>query len=279
MSDLPIRKVIPVAVSVLVLWLSFAILFGAARWMCALPWTQQCILNFFGWFEALILFTWVREPEQIVSSLLAVGAASASVFYLHRQIQQTERHQQQRYESRLRAALATAPLMLSDICEYAAKLANAWKDNARSPRPDYLAHPFVEPAVLTVAFPELDSNLVHELRDLIEASSEEDADPYVAILNLLQVLTARARGFEKDVPNMTGRDRYCWGEAVEALELYSRASNQFDPVRKDEIVRATTPSRDRILNASRSAKIYGHRQIIEMIDRRYPPSLTDADAP
>jgi len=236
--------------------------------------------TFFSHVETVILFSWVKQPEQIISAFLAVGAATVSVFFLRRQILQTERHQQQRYESRLRAALATAPLTLSGICAYAQALAHAWKENAFPPQ---LGTPGIlhSPGVLSAPFPELDSALVHELRDLIEACSEEDAAPYVAILNLLQVISAKAGGFERDAPNMTGRARYCWGETIEALELYARASNQFDTVRKEHIVNATMPSIDRIHNAAKAARIYNHRAIYGMIQGRYPPPARTAspDAP
>lgn len=268
------------ALGVFLVWIGLAFILGLKKWGCRLPWSTDCIATFFGHFEAIILFTWVKQPEQIVSASLAVGAAAVSVFFLRRQIQQTERHQQQRYERRLRAALATAPLTLSGICAYAQTLAHAWRENAFPPRLQTPAA-FHLQDILSAPFPDLNPALVHELRDLIEACSKEDAAPYVAILNLLQVVSARASGFVEDAPNMTGRARYCWGEAVEALELYARASNQFDQVREEDMVKATMPSIDRIHNAAKAARIYNHRAISGIIQGRFKPSPTiaDPDAP
>ena len=266
MSDLPIRKVFSVAVSVLALWLSFAILFGAARWMCALPWSQQCLFNFFSWFEALILFTWVKEPEQIVGSLLAVGAASVSVFYLHRQIQQTERHEHDRYQRRLRAIRAATPLTLSKVCAYSSELAKAWMDvDGRSRTGGSLTK---IGATVHPAFPTLDPDLVKDLCDLIEATSEKDAAPFIALLNMLQVSSARARDFISNGASMTMQRIYCRSEALEAAEIYARASALFDPIMDDHLLTATKPSARQVSDALKSMQIYDP-QLIQALAARF----------
>lgn len=266
MSDLPIRKVISGAVSVLALWLSFALLFGAARWMCALPWSQQCVLNFFSWFEAIVLFTWVEEPEQIVGSLLAVGAASVSVFFLHRQIQQTERHEHDRYQRRLRAIRAATPLTLSKICAYSTELAKGWMDVPDRNQTGGASTKIG--ATVQPAFPTLDPGLVKDLCDLIEATSEKDAAPFIALLNMLQVSSARARDFIANGPNMTMQRIYCRSEALEAAEIYARASALFDPIRDDHLLATTKPSARQVSDALKSMQIYDS-QLVSALTARF----------
>lgn len=82
------------------LWLGLATVLGLRKWGCALPWSLSCQLDFFGKFEAVILFTWVRDSETLVAGMLAVTAATVSVIYLKRQIEQTQRHEARRIRLR-----------------------------------------------------------------------------------------------------------------------------------------------------------------------------------
>lgn len=191
------------------------------RYVCVS--SGQCWVNAWERFESGVLFLWVDDRETIFGALIALGAAVLAAYYLNRQIkaerdtrQAADDAEQERLQRRFRAVRAVTPLALSVVCDHAQSCANAWQAKAAF---DDMGQPA---ARADVTFPTLPYKVVTDLQAMVEAATEEEARPYIVLLEKLQVLSARTR----DDLGMDGNS-----ETLEWADIYLLASSLFDHAR------------------------------------------------
>lgn len=171
---------------------------------------------------SLCLYEW----QTLASGILAIVAAVIAAALLYTQINQTERHEQDRRKRRLEAARATLPLVLSQICGFAREmvmqLVAARRDRAsRTTGP--IGGPFNPP--------ELSREIIVDLQAFIEASDNMKVNDLLCeVIRETQVLTSRARSltdttdtnWNSSIP--ANLDEYI----VQAARLHTITGNLFD---------------------------------------------------
>ena len=240
---LDLRRIWNIASAIAVTWAALALMFAAGLHLCRLPWTKACYLTFWDGVAGLVLFRWSKDPSTIVAAGLALAAAMLGAYLLNRQIQQSDRHEADKVRRRFRAVRAATPLVLSEVCDYAEAQAKAWllmsyrisRHPVASVIPERMGDD-PPPGIEDVVFPSLSLTIVASLKEAVEAANDDvEAEPYMILLNDIQVLVARSRSFlgenSGDVRNLVNADEYCIGQVVEAAELYARAARLFEPTR------------------------------------------------
>lgn len=277
----PLNKVGSAFAAVLTLWLALAILFSAGLYMCAWPWSKACYLTFWDGVAAVILLWWVDDPETLITGVLALAAACLGAYLLNRQIGQTERLEAERQLRRFRAVRASTPLVLSEICDYAEQQAKAWmfavdrlqEHPVAQALPREIGGP-PPPRLEDVRFPSLAPSIVVSLKDMVEAAADEAAaEPYMVLLNEMQVLIARSRGFAAELVNAGGSRvntaHYCLGQVLESAELYARAARLFDLTRAEDALARHRIYLDEINTALFSMGFHGNDRGARELGGRY----------
>ena len=166
------------------------------------------------------------EWQTLISGILAIAAAVIAAALLHSQINQTERHEQDRRNRRLESVRASLPLVLSQICGFAREMV-VQLVAARRDRPSNTTGP-VEGEYNP---PELTREIINDLRAFIEASDNAQVNALLSeIIRELQVLTSRARSlidaadtnWNSSIP--TNLDEYI----VQAARLHTITGNLFE---------------------------------------------------
>lgn len=223
-----------------------ATVLAVRRWVCEWPWSDQCLAQLGNNLETAILFLWVDDWEALVAAMLALSAATLGAYLLHRQIEETRRAERKRLARRFRAVKAALPMVLSDICEWAKGSAEAWLLAA-----DTLDASIVDQVIPesmggtpryareNVRFPPLPPNTVNDIQAMIEASNRTNGQPFICLLEKLQVRVTRSREFHANFNDPSSEkeysSEYCRGEVIEAAEVYAVASSQFAFARNDDV--------------------------------------------
>lgn len=167
------------------------------------------------------------EWETILSAVLALVAAAATVYFLHSQQKQTERLHHEEIKRRFNASIAVAPLALSEICSYAKKSLEF------SVKSDACLRGNTEVDFDPPVFPEA---VISILREVIENSEDDHVNKAFSILvSEIQVHIARQRDLPKtrDRKTLSGRTVIYSSRAfdhaiIDASSLYIFASMFFD---------------------------------------------------
>lgn len=265
-----------IGIVALVGYAAIAVSLAVRRWVCSVPWTSECLSALGSRFESFVLFLWVKDPETIISALIAVAAAAATVIYLKRQIDQADRHERKRWARRFRAARAVFPLNLSAVCDYASSLGAEWRrlrnevTLAENSAEGLNPHAFPRNANFPVLAPEL----VQQLALLVETTNKSNGKPIIELLGRIQVAMSRSRDFAAKLsgPDAIGNQvGYANGQIVEAVEIYARASMLFDFARGEgPAPSAGDPPRSEMSTALLSMGFYGNEgEITLMVNRGY----------
>lgn len=213
----------------------------------------------------------------------AVGSIAAIVAAIWIAQWQAARERQKEDELRLRrerAARAVTPLALTQICAWAENTMSSWHEAARRIQAGPFERTFGEgmgepgvPDPAEVLFSAVPDPAVRDIQAMIEACSQEQAKPYVALLQVLQVQQSRTRGYIADInnPQAIMTDEYCLGQVIETAELYARASELFDHARDDKAESETQVTRQQIRTALYMARAYEamYPDLARIADRRY----------
>lgn len=186
--------------------------------------SAQCYTAAWSRFESGVLFLWVKDWETIFAAALALAAALIGAAFIQRQIRQVEERRERRYL----AVRATMPLTLSRLCAYADACVQVLLPFSRKKANG--GH-FEDAAAPAFTLPVVPSDIVTDLRDMIEACSSEQAEPLVELLGALQVQMSRLSGLHADLSGPKRKivgDSYFYTVMLDSADLYARASDLFD---------------------------------------------------
>lgn len=201
----------------------------------------------FGCFEF-----WLNRYQTLLTGVAALAAASASVFYLRKQIGQAEQHRQDQLLRDRAAARTMLPLALSAICEYSTRSVQSLNDR-------YAGRAAELPAIPTDAL----EQLVATVRTL----EIQHVEPFARIAQEIQVHNAR-------VSDRHGNRRM--NEAnfheylLDAAEIYARVSSLFEFARfeTDDLPSKLFADQMKLALWSTNAEYDREGPLHQMIDRR-----------
>ncbi|WP_174087214.1 hypothetical protein [Brevundimonas vesicularis] len=215
-----------------------------------------------------------------VQAIGSIAAIAAAIWIAQWQASRERTKEDELRLRRERAARAVTPLALTQICAWAEETMTSWREAARrlqaSPFDQMFGERMGEPGVpdaADVVFSKVPESAVRDIQSMIEACSEEQAKPYVALLQVLQVQQTRAAGYVADInsPRSTMAAEYCFGQVVETAEVYARASELFNHARDENAEEATPVSRRQIGTALYLARAYEdlNPDLTRVADRMY----------
>jgi hypothetical protein len=218
---------------------------------CALP--ESWMLE-----PSLCLFEW----QTLIAGLLAVLAAAVSVWFLRKQISQTEALHQAALRRRFNAARATLPLTLSGLCAYATALVGELSARRRARSPSNVngsREPLLTPAPPT--------ELVVSLQQMIEATEQKNVVALLSeIIGEIQVLTARVSGLTH-YQTIRSVDTYI----IQGAGIHALASSLFDFARREVESGPISVNWESVVNALRAMNIHDSQfpeLFVEMERRR-----------
>lgn len=227
---------------------------------------------------------WFRPPATDWPAWVqAVGSVAAIVAAIWIAQWQASRERLKENELRLRrerAARAVTPLALTQICAWAEETMSSWREAARRIEAGPFERTFGEnmgepgvPDPADVVFLKVPDSAVRDIQAMIEACSKDEAKPYVALLQVLQVQQTRAAGYVADInsPRSAMAAEYCLGQVVETAEVYARASDLFEHARDEGAQNETQVSRQQIGTALYLARAYEdmYPGLAGIADRKY----------
>ncbi|MBL4721100.1 MAG: hypothetical protein JKY20_08225 [Alphaproteobacteria bacterium] len=205
---------------------------------------------------------WIYKYQNLISGFLAVGAACATVYFLHRQTREANKRHRCDRKNKFFAARAVMLLALSDLCDYARASANYAKrvrDIVRRGQ------------VHTVELPELPESIVATLRDIIEYGNDDISNAVYSLISDIQTQHARLRSLPggASVINGGSGDVLLFEYALwDAGKLYAYASRFFVYARIKSQEPPDKPGREAIGSALRSINvdIGGNPLIARLLD-------------
>lgn len=243
-----------VTVSLLGAWLFLFAVFGVRRWVCGVPWTEQCFAEFGRQTEAAVLLLWVSDRETLVGAVLAVAAAGVGAYYLNRQIKQAENLEKERRLRSHRAARSLLPLALSEICDFVENHIGQWlllldAIRLREHAPLGTIH------AVSLKFARVSPEALATFDAVISSADDDHAHHFEDLLSEVQVAVARSRAAAVNAND----EQRCPGEVeisgqiIELAAVYAKASELFDYARRHgPLPNNLEPTRDQVRTALRS---------------------------
>lgn len=159
----------------------------------------------FGCFEF-----WLNRYQTLLAGIAALVAASASVFYLRRQIAQADQHRQDQILRDRAAARTVLPIALSSICTYAARSIESLKARQAG----HLSE-----------MPNIPIEALEQLVATVRTLKVEHVIPFAKIAQQMQIHNSRVSKLKGGEPMAeTNFHEYL----LDAVEIYARASSLFD---------------------------------------------------
>lgn len=207
---------------------------------------------------------WLNRYQALIAALLALLAAGVSVFYLRRQIEVTERQEEDRFARRNAAARAILQISLSAICSYGERSAKDLEDKLTSlPSHGYASWTGTSPHIET---PE---SAIEQIKGLIETIDVAHINAFSDLIGKLQVHDARRENLNS--PN--GVSRYNLEHYIlDAAEIYSRAGKLFSYARRAEESPTSVVDVDDVLSAIRILQVEfdGEIELRQRLSHRFP---------
>lgn len=230
----------------------------------------------------------VSDLPAWVQAIGSIAAIFAAIWIAQSQAGRERKKDDELRNRRDRAARAVTPLALTQICGWAEDTMASWREAARrlqaTPIERVFGEKMGEPGVpdpADVIFTKAPEGAIRDIQAMIEASTEEQARPYIALLQSLQVQQSRALGYSADInsPRASMAPEYCFGQVVETAEVYARASDLFDHARNTEAEDAHPISRSQIGTALYLAKAYEdlNPDLVRVADRKYGQAVRPID--
>jgi Tfp pilus assembly protein PilN len=159
----------------------------------------------FGCFEF-----WLNRYQTLLAGIAALLAASASVFYLRKQIGQAEQHRQDQLLRDRAAARTVLPLALSTICEYANRSVQSLNERY---------------AGGSAELPPIPMDALDQLVATVRTLEIQHVEPFAKIAQEIQVHNARVSDRRENRRiNEANFQEYL----LDAAEIYARASSLFE---------------------------------------------------
>lgn len=172
--------------------------------------------------------SWLYRWQTLIGAVVALIAAGIGAWFIKRQIETTERLENEKRIMRQRSIRAVLPLSLSELCDYAMRCSEKLTFLHRACGDQLLDRH----ADIDRTFPALPAGLATVFKEFIECSPENEARPLIEILSKLQVQSARFREIELNPENapLVLKDNI-EDYIIENAELYARAEAVFDYAR------------------------------------------------
>ena len=200
------------------------------------------------WFSAAIL--WLHQWQTLAAGLIAIAAAWIGASAINRQIQQSNKHEEERIKRKLKAARVVFPLTLSALCEYSEECAR-YLNTVHSFCKGDVVQP---PASRMPERPVLPSEILTGLTVMAEAANDDVAGWINKLAARLQVQYARVRSMHSGFFTDYRSSRITTAEDIEeyvidAAKIYASASALFDFARAKTEAAPQTLTWDNISSA------------------------------
>ncbi|ESX47734.1 hypothetical protein NLY43_04290 [Mesorhizobium sp. C416B] len=210
----------------------------------------------------------VYNYQSLIGAGLSVAAAAVGIFYLYRQINQTEALATRERLAKRTAARAVLVLTLSLINRYATQSVSIYLLLL-----DKLVDNTLPRSIPFPAFPELPAGVIADLKEAITYGDDIEKEAYAEIIRALQVFIARQLGNSD-----ANREHHIIArenieeEIIDGAEIYARGSSLFDFARGNDTAQieiAVSPA-----GISNALAIMGilpgaHYRIWSTVRRRY----------
>ncbi|MHA1564340.1 MAG: hypothetical protein ACTSX7_03400 [Alphaproteobacteria bacterium] len=223
----------------------------------------------------IIFLGGLKDFQPIIGSILALFAAVLTIFFINRQITQTDRHAKEQRRRRNASARAVMPLELSTLCTYAEQCAMFLAELYPAPNEDGNIR---APEGWSTTVPVVAPEAVSVLRECIEFADEAIAHVIEDLLVKLQVQGSRLQGVRADLLGTSATssaarisrmdlDTYI----VDAIEVYACAALLFEYARRETDEAPRAPNLKDMATAAKLSGIRNHRfpRIHEILERRY----------
>lgn len=183
-------RIIQIVIATLVVWLILLAVFAKDR-ICDPIMSARCRTHFFDYLGDAVWLVNLKEWQTLFAGLMAIGAASIGAYFINRQIQQTERHEQERRQRLLAAERAMMPMALSALMDFMVQsnrcLVELSNEIVEGILPKEATLPSMPPPPMEGA---------SSLQRMVTASSALEGDPYAKLLSRLQVFNDKLRWLE-----------------------------------------------------------------------------------
>lgn len=137
--------------------------------------------------SSLCWFEW----QALIGSALAVAAGAGTIFFLRRQLIQSERHENGRRERQLAAVRSTLPLALSGLIQFPEQAIKQLKHMREIMKND------LEGAVADLNPPKAPDQHINNLKDLIENCNNNKVNDLICeIIREIQILVSRVKSLK-----------------------------------------------------------------------------------
>jgi hypothetical protein len=195
--------------------------------------------------------------QTMVTGLIALMAAFIGAYYVNKQTQLGEQHEQERNRRRFDAARAVLPFTLSALTSYAGQSGKLLRAIHRGPRNGNM---IVGPLANLPELPALPQSSIAELRELI-ASAEVPLGELVAeILAEMQVQHVRLSELYTEMTNPSGNPTEHVANVetfiIDAAVVYARSSALFDFARRETTELPSTLTAANVISALNLMRFY-----------------------
>jgi hypothetical protein len=219
------------------------------------------------------LVKWAFDWQQLLGSVLALGAAFIGAYYLRQQIKLAQDQETERQRRRFAAARSVLPLTLSSLTKYATQCAAL----LRSIHSQAHGHNVPRSALQGQVLPALPPGLSRDLPAMIEASDSDTGSAISSLLGLVQYQHSRLEGLltpqrATHLVLLSNIEQYL----IDAAEVLAKVNALFDFARGEANQIPTKPTRQKmhsalfLLGVDRTT----YPDIYATVDRRdakYPP--------
>ncbi|PHS20830.1 MAG: hypothetical protein COA85_13795 [Robiginitomaculum sp.] len=167
------------------------LLIGFAPWQICKPvFSTTCMAHAWNFVGEAVWLTGLKEWQALVAGIMALGAAILAAYYLKQQIQQTEKHERERWRRQLEAERAGLPDMLMSFADYLENCAVKLRDLRLACKGERLPRGANPPT-----FPLIPMEVSASFRRMVEVGCGAIAPTFKTLLSENQVFSARCRPF------------------------------------------------------------------------------------
>ena len=247
------------------LWGLLLLVFAPGR-ICTPVFSGECVSRAWNYVGDAIWLSDLERWQTTFAGVMALSAAFVSMYFISKQIKQSEKHERERLKRKQLAARAVLPLMLSHLMTYTQACAEALKEALDNCVDDRLPRTAARPQP-----PAVPLDLVMELKQSIESSPSSIGERIADILSDLQVLDARLRDISEtsDASILLAINIETY--VLNVVELDARASSAFHYARRtSDTIGDDNDVADRLLTSMRllGFRDDDYRQLIEAATRR-----------
>ena len=188
------------------------------------------------------LLDFVKEFQTLITGLLALTAALFTIYFLRKQIKQTEKIVEDQHIKSITAARAVLPIALSELCEFYNKsghyiilLLNNVDIETQKLSRSYLIKPFKI---------NIDTGIINIVKENIDIKNNSTTNYIFEVMQRYQVILARIKGFETDHNHINSLNyEYILSTLREIAEAHAYTSLAFTYGRDSNATPAEIPNK------------------------------------